>query len=136
MYGVKSDPVSSDFAIGELRRKFNESSFVFRHGLSGHPLFDLERLSDLGQQCGARKGDLLFDAGDIRPEQKWGEISSPADLTFLDAMARINTAGAWIIMKHVEKDPEYAKVLRQYTEAIFDWAEVPFRPVMKNPEML
>lgn len=119
----------------DLRRKFNQSCFSFRHQLAGHPLFTIDRLLALARESQLRPGDVYFDAGDVRVEQKWGTIPVTG-LTVEQTLHRIETAGAWVIMKHVELDPEYGAVLREHSEQILRLAEKPFRKALKNPEML
>lgn len=130
-----SQLVKSDLSLTELKSRFNESSFSFEHKLVNDPLFEMDRLMQLAQLCAQRPNDLLFDAGDAKVTQKWGTIGQRG-LSAEEALRQIETAGAWIIMKHVELDPEYGKCLNDYTEAVFQWADEPLRKILMKPEML
>jgi hypothetical protein len=94
----------------ELRRNFDRTSFVFSHRLAGHPLFALDRLLELAKKMAEDPRDVYFNAGDIRVDQRWDQVAA-CDLPVDEILRRIETAGAWIILRYAEKDPEYAALL-------------------------
>jgi hypothetical protein len=94
-----------------FRGEFDLRPFEFEHSLSSHPLFELSRLLQLAQSTRAtRPGDLYYDAGEIRVDQRWDE-TGPKTIPMEQAMENIESTGAWIILKRVERDPEYAQLL-------------------------
>ena len=98
-------------ADGEVfRRNFDRSSFLFTHRLADHPLFASDRLLRLAQQMASDPRDVYYDAGDIRIDQRWDQTAA-CDLPVDELLHRIETAGAWIILRRAEKDPEYAALL-------------------------
>jgi len=127
--------LSWDGNQADFRHRFDESCFVFSHNLNGHPLFSIPALVSLAKTVSQRPGDFYSDAGDVRVDQKWGQIPL-TDLSPEDVVARIEHAGAWIIMKHVETDPAYAVILNQCAEQIRDLAGPKMAPHLLNPEML
>jgi hypothetical protein len=93
-------------------RDFDKNCFTFTHRLSDNPLFGTDRLLGLAR-VRARDlslGDVHYDAGEIRVDQRWNQIP-PSDLPVDELLRRIETAGAWILLRHVQKDPEYARLL-------------------------
>lgn len=97
----------------QFREKLNRKYFTFEHHLSDHPLFELPRLVELAAATARnRPQDLYFDAGsDVSIGQRWnqtGRSPFPVDET----IRRIEHAGAWIILKKAENDPDYAKLLK------------------------
>jgi len=97
----------------EFSRQFDSRPFEFEHNLSSHPLFELPRLLKLARSTEAvRPGDLYYDAGEIRVDQRWDE-TGPKMITVEQAIDNIECTGAWIVLKRVERDPEYAELLRQ-----------------------
>ncbi len=95
------------------RRALHHSSFRLRHRLHQDPLFSVAALIDVARHAERRPGDIYFDAGDVAVTDKWGEIPVP-ELPVEVLIERIEQAGAWIVMKHVESDPRYGRVLSQW----------------------
>ncbi len=97
--------------VSALREEFNRRSFEFSHHLSGHRLFEIPRLIELSKKL-ARKRSIYYDAGDIRVNQRWDQ--SPAGTLSVDeTIRRIENAGAWIILKRAEQEPEYGVLLSE-----------------------
>lgn len=89
---------------------FNRQHFPVEHNLSGHPLFELPRLIELARDTARdRPADLYYDAGVNDLGERWG--TSPCVLPVDEAIRRIETAGAWIILKCADRDPAYGKLL-------------------------
>lgn len=100
--------LSSDPAV--FRANFDRASFVFAHRLAGHPLFAPGRLLQLAKTMAQDPADVYYDAGAVRVDQRWDEVS-PCALGVTELLERIENAGAWIILRRAEKDPEYAALL-------------------------
>jgi hypothetical protein len=90
--------------------RFDRASFQFNHRLADSPLFDPDRLLRLAQQMASDPRDVYYDAGDIRIDQRWDQTAA-CDLPIDVLLHRIETAGAWVILRRAEKDPEYAALL-------------------------
>lgn len=96
----------------EFAEKFNRRHFTIEHGLSGHPLFELSRLIDLARDTAAnRPSDLYYDAGVTDLNEKWG--TSPCAFPVDETIRRIESAGAFIILKRADSDPAYAGLLQR-----------------------
>src|SRR4051812_6566319 len=93
--------------LTQCRELLHHRPFLVTHPLVGHPLFTVDALVKVAQAAAKRPGDLYADAGDVKVTDKWGHIPLP-DRPVEEVMNRIENAGAWIIMKHVEIDPAYA----------------------------
>jgi len=89
----------------------------------------------LAKTVALRPGDFYSDAGNVRVDQKWGQIPV-IELPAEEVIARVEHAGAWIILKHVEMDPAYAEILDACAQQIRDLAGPKMGPLLKNPEML
>lgn len=94
----------------QFRDNFNRYSFEFAHRLAGHPLFQIPRLLELSKNLPRR--DVVYDAGQVRVEQRWDEVP-PTQLSVQQLIDRIENAGAWILLKRSNQIPEYAAVLDQ-----------------------
>lgn len=93
----------------EFREQFDRRSFEFSHYLSGHPLFEIPRLVELSKKLSETNG-VYYDAGDIRVGQRWENCPS-GSLSVDETICRISDAGAWIILRRAEEDPEYRVIL-------------------------
>jgi hypothetical protein len=93
----------------EFREQFDRRSFEFSHHLSGHPLFEIPRLVELSKKL-AETGGIYCDAGDIDVGLRWKDCP-PVRLSVDETIRRIRDAGAWIILRRAEEEPEYGVIL-------------------------
>ncbi len=95
-----------------FRESFDEKPFELKHCFhADHPLFQLSRIRELIENPVTRAG-LYYDAGEIRVDQRWDSII-PTKQTIEDVFERIDNAGAWILLKRVQNDPDYNELLEQ-----------------------
>src|SRR5690242_8577697 len=95
-----------------FHENFNKRHFVLHHELTGHPLFELPRLIELARTTAQeRPDDLYYDAGVTDLNERWG--TSRCEFPVDETIRRIETAGAFIILKRAENDPAYAEVLQR-----------------------
>jgi hypothetical protein len=100
--------LAADSAV--FAANFDRKPFAFEHRLAHHPLFAPERLLQLAQQMAQDPNDVYYDAGNIRVDQRWDQTPA-CDLPIDVLLNRIETAGAWVILRHAEKDPDYAELM-------------------------
>lgn len=103
--------------VEACRRALHHRAFRLRHRLDREPLFSIESLLDVARSAERRRGDVYLDAGEVLVTDKWGRIPVP-ELPAQEMIRRIEHAGAWIVMKHVETDPRYARVLDRWADAM------------------
>jgi len=119
-----------------FKDEFNRASFEFHHNLAQHSLFKLERLIELARATQAeRPRDLYYDAGEVDINQRWDEVGKP-QFSAADAIQRIENCGAWVVLKHAEKDPEYKIVLDQCMAELQDLTGIHLDEVMKVQEVI
>jgi hypothetical protein len=132
---VTLSPANSDakgFIDGEaasFREGFEKHPFELRHRLGSHPLFELPRLMQLVRTLADKPDEIYFDAGDVGVDQRWDQVPLP-HMTVVDALDRIEKSGAWIIVRHSERDPEYASLLRECIEEFEERTGFPIRREM------
>ena len=91
-----------------LKRDFPLKPFAIRHKLSGHPLLTLPRIAQLASSM---PRDLIeYNSGDAAISQDPDKVKS-VDLDPIEVVNRIQTAGAWMVLKRIEKTPEYRQLL-------------------------
>ncbi|WP_321905350.1 cupin-like domain-containing protein [Paraburkholderia tropica] len=121
--------------LAACREQLHKAAFAARHPLAGHPLFSIEALTKVAEAACKRKDDVYVDAGDLTLADKWGSTPKP-DMTIPEIIDRIETAGAWLVMKHVEKDPAYKALLDEYEAFVREIAGPEGARLLSNAEML
>jgi hypothetical protein len=100
---IVADPMAS-------KANFDRRSFEITHRLSSHPLFQLPKLLELAERTAkSRPEDLYFDMGEVRPGQRWDQIPE-AKFSAVDAMRQLESADAWFIFRHTQRDAEYREL--------------------------
>jgi len=91
-----------------LNRDFPLKPFPIRHMLAGHPLLTLPRLAQLAAEL---PRDLIeYNSGAASISQDPDKVVS-VDLDPVEVVNRIETAGAWMVLKRIEKSPDYRALL-------------------------
>lgn len=103
---VTADPVIA-------REKFLKRPFALKHALSDHPLFALPRLVALAQSL--PRDRIEYNSGKVAVGVKPEDVPR-LDMPAEDVIRRIETAGAWMVIKFVNEDPEYAALLKSFVE--------------------
>src|SRR5690349_12841584 len=106
-----------------FRAHFDRQPFKIAHNLVGHPLLQLPRLIELARSLGH---PILYFRGDHAINQV--DDQSPEKRTFLDrklarpdlspveTLAQIESCRAWMQLRDVGADPEYAALLASIIE--------------------
>jgi hypothetical protein len=88
--------------------RIGRQSFLVRHALRGHPLFELPRLVELARALPAAQ--VEYNAGNVPlsldPAQAPSNGLSPEE-----TVRRIEHCNSWLVLKNVERDPAYAGLL-------------------------
>jgi hypothetical protein len=92
------------------RENFNRHSFEVSHHLSSHPLFQLPKLLELAERTAkSRPDDLYYDMGEVRAGQRWDQIPT-AKFSAVEAMRQLESADAWFLFRHTQRDAEYREL--------------------------
>lgn len=84
--------------------------FAIRHHLAGDPLFSLPRIVDLVREL--PRDHIEYNSGKVAIGQD-PNATPLIDLDPQEVVRRIETAGAWMVLKRVEMLPAYRAVLEQ-----------------------
>ena len=84
--------------------------FTIRHQLAGNPLFSLPRIIDLVREL--PRDHIEFNSGKVEIGQDPTAVPL-IDLDPQDVVRRIETCGAWMVLKRVEVHPAYRAVLEE-----------------------
>ena len=125
-----------DFDHGAFQKNFNQQWFALEHTLASHPLFGLERLVQLARQTAKdRPADLYSDQGATQPGQRWNETAA-CDLPIEETIRRLEHAGAWIILKHADADPDYQEILQRAMGEVFQLTGREMERTIKYSEVI
>jgi hypothetical protein len=103
--------VTADPAVA--REKFLKRPFALKHSLAEHPLFSLPRLVALAQSL--PRDRIEYNSGKLPVGVKPEDVPR-LDLPIDQVIRQIETAGAWMVIKFVHEDPEYAALLKSFVE--------------------
>ncbi len=116
-----------------FRGDFDRKPFCLTHSLANHPLFELPRLFELAQFLSRDPHNVVYDAGEIRVEQRWNQRPRNP-YTLREALERIDCAGAWVILKHTELVPEYKALMNAVLLDVERLSGRNLRRTIKNAE--
>ena len=98
-------------------KDFDEMPFEFEHCFNeSHPMFQLPRIRQILEHP-ELKHYAYYDHGDIIIGQRWKELPE-RKLTSLEVFDNIDQCSGWMMLRHLEKDPEYAALLDQCLEEV------------------
>ncbi|HEY4352111.1 MAG TPA: cupin-like domain-containing protein [Paraburkholderia sp.] len=126
---------TTDDPLAECRCELHKKAFGVHHPLAGHREFSIEALEEAAMEASRRKGDLYVDAGNFSFADKWGTTPKP-DMTIHEIFDRIETAGAWLVMKHVESNRAYKALLDEFVEFLLEIAGPEGSRLLSNAEMI
>ena len=108
--------------------KFNREPFTIRHRLAGHPLFALPRLIELARRLPAEH--VSYNSGDVPVTT--GLYKGPrTGLSIEETIRQIEQCRSWAVLKFVEGDPEYRRLLDDCLDEIKPLSE-PVAPGMQK----
>jgi hypothetical protein len=126
------DYLLQERSAGDFQRNFERACFGFRHVLAGNPLFGIEAISE----CARQSPDLVyFDAGNIKVDDRWDQVPQ-RQCTAIDAIRNIHNAGAWVFLNHLERLPEYERVLDDVLREAEELSGSGFRKNARSREMI
>lgn len=91
-----------------ILQSFNQSPFLLKHRLVGHPLFELPRLIELAGKL--PEDQVEYNSGDLPLTQD--PLQTPRNgLSIRETIQRIEECRSWMVLKNVEVDPGYRQLL-------------------------
>lgn len=111
---------------GQFARHYNRSSFMFEHGLTGNPLFELPSLIALSRRLPVGPEFAYWSNGTIAVDDRW-EAGSKARQSLQDTLENIRTNNSLVILKHVEQDPAFAPLLQDFLARVVELTGAPMR---------
>jgi hypothetical protein len=115
---------------GEFARKFSRAPFLIGHNLASHPLFDAARLLELAKRL--PESNIEYNAGKL-PVSISNALTPRNGLSVEETIRRIEQCESWMVLKNVQDDPEYGRLLEQCLDEFRPHAE-PIVPGMRFPQ--
>ncbi|GLK69814.1 cupin-like domain-containing protein [Hansschlegelia plantiphila] len=94
----------------ELAANYPLRHFRIQHDLVSNPLLQLPRLIELTKEL--EKDRIEYNSGKVSVNQK-AEETPLVDLPPEEVVAKIETAGAWMVLKRVETVPAYRAMMEE-----------------------
>ena len=91
-----------------LTKAFPNQPFALHHHFTGSPLLTLPKLAELVREL--PRDRIEYNSGKAAISQN-PETTPMVDLDPEDVVRTIETAGAWMVLKHVEQHPAYGKLI-------------------------
>lgn len=105
----------SEAALVALSRAYPERPVLIDHGLSGHPLLELESLISLSGRM--RDVDVEYNKGDL-PIGLDPAATPVNGLSAAETLRRIAECGSWMVLKFIEQDESYRRFLDELLDDV------------------
>ncbi|MEA2755671.1 MAG: hypothetical protein QOJ54_1960 [Aliidongia sp.] len=105
----------SDAAFKTL---YNRATFMFEHGLKGHPLLELPELAALAERL-AKKNAVYWSNGPVKVFDRW-EAGTVDRLSLAETIENIQVNNSLVMLKSVVHDPLLGPVMRKMLTGIID----------------
>ncbi len=112
--GMRPAPAAIAIDPETFARAYPERPFRVRHRLVGHPLSTVERILDLARRLPAEL--IEYNAGDL-PIGLDPARTPRTGLSVEETIRRIRECRSWMVLKLIERDPEYRALLEEVLEA-------------------
>jgi hypothetical protein len=105
----------------EIARYYNRKSFLFRHRLSGHPLFQLTSLIELARRHGDQPDFAYWSSGPVDVRDRW-EKGADQRRPLLETIAGIAQNDSLVMLKHAEQDAVFGPALNDLLSRMVELA--------------
>jgi len=94
-----------------FRENYNVRPFILRHRLATHPLLQLDHLTSVAQVYAEQHPNRFYhDEGRAEIGRGW-DYTTKRTFSAQEAIRRVETADAWMILKGIQILPEYGELL-------------------------
>lgn len=114
----------------EFENCFARRPFLIGHQLCDHPLFTMDRILELSQRL--PEHCIEYNTGNL-PVSLDPALTPRNGLSAEETIRRIEECRSWLVLKYVEKDAAYSRLLNECLEEIRPYTE-PIAPGMTQPQ--
>jgi hypothetical protein len=119
----------------QFARFYNKSSFMFEHGFTGNPIFELPQLVELSKRLPEHPHFAYWSNGPVGIDDRW-EKGQRVRANLQETIAGIAGNNSLVILKHVEQDPVYAPYLQKFLGQIVEFCGPEMRADVQVGEVL
>lgn len=101
--------------------KLHKDPFVLQHSINENELFSLSRLVKLARFLPGDK--IEYSSGKIKVDQAYGS-TDVLEVSPEEVIASIEQNSAWMVLKRVESDPDYARLVHAFIHDLANMCEV------------
>lgn len=105
---LRIDPV-------QIRDRFDREPFALEHALCDHPLLQLPRLIELARTLPQKS--VEYNSGELAIGQA-PALTPHTGLSIEDTLRQIETCKSWMVLKYIEQDAEYSRLLDECLDPI------------------
>jgi len=102
----------------QFRTTFDRKPFAFEHHLLDTGLFSMDAIQDLAERMAPKTGRWYFEQGESEAKAGWNAGAS--QLTLQEVLAGIATNRSLVLLKRVNEEPEYRRILDGLEEELSD----------------
>ncbi len=106
---LSSDP-------NQFRENFPDRGFKVRHNLCDQPELQLPSLIELARRL--PENQVEYYSGKVAIDQD-GRKYPKNGLSIVETVRRIEECGSWMVLKNVDTDPQYGKLLRVMLDEVY-----------------
>jgi hypothetical protein len=94
-----------------MRTGYNVRPFALRHSLAEHPLLSIDRMVDLCKflERHPARNRVIHYTDDAKLTQGWSRTNTTGSKA-RDALANIQDAHSWVLLKDIQRCPDYAEL--------------------------
>jgi hypothetical protein len=119
---------------GKFRQNYNRENFMFKHELSGNPLFELESLVELTKRM-PDHGEHYWSNGPVAVSNTWSD-GTIGRQSLQDTITNIEHNNSIVILKHTEQDEIFAPVLQSVLATMIELSGAEMRDDVTIGEVL
>lgn len=105
---MMSEPVFGKDALAEFARIYPAQATKLRHALIGHPLLELDAIVELATAL--PRDSVEYNHGNLPVGVDPKDIPV-SQLSIAETVRSIENNGSWMVLKRIEQNPSYAKLL-------------------------
>jgi hypothetical protein len=95
----------------QFETNYKRFSFLLSHALHKSELFSMPALLELAQRMSAISNAVYFNVGRLGVSRGW-DFTTDHSFSAREALDRIESSDAWMILRRVQREPAYNDVLR------------------------
>lgn len=103
----------------QFAANYNRVDFLLQHSLQQSELFSMPALLDLAQRMSTIPDAIYFNVGRPGINRGW-DFSKDHSFSAREALDRIQSSEAWMILRRVQREPAYGEILHRILREVHE----------------